>query len=595
MIVILRRLLSNFLVIALVALNLRAQDSGWLIERMTIRLNIRPDGIVDATESIDVDFLSLERRGIFRDIDFRFQYEGRQLREYDIDLRAVTNAEGAPHQVKTTNEGATKRFRIGDPDRTVTSKQAYRLMYTIGGALNGFPDHDELYWNATGVWPVPLVSASVVVTGPAASLQRVECFQGPRGSTERCDSRFTAAEATFSATRTLQPGEQLTIVAGLRKGAVPDPKPMLVARGREPDEYIDTSPTMIALSGTLFLALVGAIITLWSRMGRDKQFRAMHYGSEDGGEEITAPMGARPIAVEFEPPEKIRPAQIGLIIDEKVDTLDVTATIVDLAVRGYLRITEIPKTGWFGSVDWQLNRLDIADSDLLLYERLVLSGLFESGGEVRISELEKEFYTHLPGIREKLYDDALQRRWFPRSPESVRAMWLVIGVITIVAGVGLAVLLGSMGGAGLIGVAVVAAGIVLVLFSGSMPRRTALGSSVFQRTLGFAKYMRTAEKNPQAFAERANIFTEYLPYAIVFKCVDKWANAFRNIDLQPQTTGWYSGQTAFNAAYFSSSLNTFSSSISTAMTSTPGSSGGSGFSGGGSSGGGGGGGGGGSW
>jgi uncharacterized membrane protein len=98
----------------------------------------------------------------------------------------------------------------------------------------------------------------------------------------------------------------------------------------------------------------------------------------------------------------------------------------------------------------------------------------------------------------------------------------------------------------------------------------------------------------QAFAERANIFTEYLPYAIVFKCVDRWARAFKDIDLQAATAGWYAGPAGFNAGSFSSSLRAFSSAVSTTLASTPGGSGGSGFSGG-SSGGGGGGGGGGSW
>jgi uncharacterized membrane protein len=127
-----------------------------------------------------------------------------------------------------------------------------------------------------------------------------------------------------------------------------------------------------------------------------------------------------------------------------------------------------------------------------------------------------------------------------------------------------------------------------------MPRRTAVGREMMRRTLGFAKYIRTAETQQQAFAERASIFTAYLPYAIAFKCVDRWARAFQDVDVQAATAAWYSGSTAFNASTFSSSVGTFSSSISRTITATPGGSGGSGFSGG-SSGGGGGGGGGGSW
>ena len=117
---------------------------------------------------------------------------------------------------------------------------------------------------------------------------------------------------------------------------------------------------------------------------------------------------------------------------------------------------------------------------------------------------------------------------------------------------------------------------------------------MMRRTLGFAKYMKTAETQQQAFAERANIFTAYLPYAVAFKCVDRWARAFQDIDMQKATGAWYAGSTTFDPGSFSSSVASLSSSVSSAIASTPGGSGGSGFSGG-SSGGGGGGGGGGSW
>jgi len=136
---------------------------------------------------------------------------------------------------------------------------------------------------------------------------------------------------------------------------------------------------------------------------------------------------------------------------------------------------------------------------------------------------------------------------------------------------------------------------VLSVVSGAMPRRTAKGREARRRALGFARYIRTAEQHQQAFAERANIFTSYLPYAIAMKCVERWARAFKDIDLGPATAGWYAGSGShFDAGSFSSNITSFSSSVSSAIASTPGGSGDSGFSGG-SSGAGGGGGGGGSW
>ena len=115
-----------------------------------------------------------------------------------------------------------------------------------------------------------------------------------------------------------------------------------------------------------------------------------------------------------------------------------------------------------------------------------------------------------------------------------------------------------------------------------------------QHTLGFRLYMNTAEKYRQQFAEKAEIFTQLLPYAIVFGCVTRWAKAFEGIDTS-QTNGWYVGNRPFQAALLASSLESMNSTISTAIASNPAASGSSGFGGGGFSGGGGGGGGGGSW
>ncbi len=212
-----------------------------------------------------------------------------------------------------------------------------------------------------------------------------------------------------------------------------------------------------------------------------------------------------------------------------------------------------------------------------------------------LSDLKNTFYRELNRAKSALYRDAVERGWFRHNPNSVRLAYRVLGVFLLVGGFVLTMFLGQRWGAGLVGLPVAAGGLLLALVSGAMPRRTAAGRETLQHVLGFERYIKTAEVHQQAFAERAKIFTAYLPYAIVFKCVERWARAFKDIDLQTATAGWYVGTMgAFNVAHFSSGLNSFSSSMSSAIASTPGGSGGSGFSGG-SAGGGGGGGGGGSW
>jgi len=301
--------------------------------------------------------------------------------------------------------------------------------------------------------------------------------------------------------------------------------------------------------------------------------------------------------VEFLPPEDLRPAQMGLILDERADTLDVTATIIDLAVRGYLHITELPKEGLFGHKDWQLNKVKPADDELLPYERELFESLFsDSKEEVTISSLKYKFADDLKKVKEKLYADGMKRDWFAGNPESMRRLWLFGGIMVVVIGV-----LASIGSAiqlsrALIPVPLIFAGLVLIVMAHTMARRTATGSEVLRRVLGFRLYITTAETRRQEFNEQKNIFARYLPFAIVFGCVNKWAKAFEGLDdmAQSSTASWYTGVGPFQVVAFSAGLQAFATGVSSTMASAAPSSGGSGFSGG-FSGGGGGGGGGGSW
>ena len=147
----------------------------------------------------------------------------------------------------------------------------------------------------------------------------------------------------------------------------------------------------------------------------------------------------------------------------------------------------------------------------------------------------------------------------------------------------------------LVGIPVALAGLFLLGAAHWMPRRTAKGYGVLQRARGFKRFIDESEKERARFAEKRNLFSEYLPYAVVFHATDKWARAFAGLDGElPDAGGWYVSPYPFTLAAFSSSMDGFTTTTAGTIASTPGTSGSSGFSGG-FSGGGGGGGGGGSW
>jgi len=602
-------LLALITILAALPLPSALADEGWVINSFEATYTINEDGTVSAVEDIRVDFRSLHKHGVFRDIPVEYEYDKDNNRL--IRLTSITVDDGQqPHRFEVLSNGINTRIKIGDPDVLVSGTQRYRIQYTINGGLNPLDDHDEFYWNVTGnEWPVRIRSASAAVTIASPSIQRDTCYEGPRGSTRTCaSSDSTDASATFSS-GSLPEGSGLTIVVGVEKGAVDVGAPELVDAsetfGEQVSDFLGLSPIPIVAALVILVAAVASVIRQWWIAGRDRWYGDMFHVADKTKSE-TKPLGAHEsIVTEFTPPEIdgvaprcLRPAEIGLLVDEKADTLDVTASIVDLAVHKHLVIKETEEGGVIGlfkKKDYELEKLDTPQAGLLPYERTLLDSLFDNGSLVKLSDLKGKFYEDLAKVKEQLYKEVTQGlRFFPRNPDTTRIIYLVASVV--IAGLGAAMTfgLGMLLGLAIIGIPVIVAGVLLLILAPSMPRRTADGRVMYRRCLGFRHYIETAETARQEFAEKANLFQEYLPYAIVFGCVQKWAKAFGDLADEATHPGWYYGRGPFVASTFISGVTDFSESISSVMASTPGGSGGSGF-GGGFSGGGGGGGGGGSW
>jgi uncharacterized membrane protein YgcG len=622
-------------------------DGAWgqgeeRIDAYDVSIDIQRDGSLAVVEAIDYDFGSTEHHGIIRLIPVRFRYDDRNDRVYPLKVVSVDGSPGTPDGYKVSRTGSDLEIKIGDPDRTITGRHTYTITYRVEGALNGFADHDELYWNAIGTeWPVPIEGANVRVHAPAA-LIRAACYVGPPGSTAPCQISGLPGRtlATFVQDR-LGPYEGLTVAVALPPGAVPHPTPILEERWSFARAFSAT-PMTLGVSGALLALLIAGVAYLLWHKGRDRRAIGspvdIAYGTSQDGEQAVSLLEHGAYPVEYAPPDDIRPGQVGTLIDEVANPLDVTASIVDLAVRGYLRIEEIPKRWLFGKPDWRLVKLREADGDLIHYERLLLDGLFEDADEadesparerendsaarpdlsgvpgrpdlpdeaiprqpglveVKLSALRRKFSMRLRKIQNALYDDAVERRWFAGRPDTIRTRWHTIGFVVLAAGIGLTWLAAAKTHLGLIAIPFALAGLAIAWTARWMPRRTPKGTGLVRRVMGFRTYIETAETQEARFQERENIFSKYLPYAIVFGCTEKWARAFAGLDRQgqvPSTAGWYVGAYPFNLGTFTSSLDHFSSVAAGTITSAA-ATGSSGFGGGGFSGGGGGGGGGGSW
>ena len=418
-----------------------ARAQGFVFEstpRFDVNIVIEPSGDLLITETIVQEFGSTPRHGIIRFIPNRLRYDDEFDRVYPIELLSVNaSPPNTPTDVETTDENGNFSIRIGDPDTEITGRHTYEIVYRVQGAMNGFADHDELFWNAIGdQWEQSIGEMNVRVSGPAG-ITRVACFQGTFGSTTPCgQAQITKkGDAVFSQSN-LPAFQAMSVVTAMPPGTVESTAPILDERWSLDKAFSRTPVTVGGGMGLLVLVVGGLGFVMWRR-GRDVRFKGSQIDQVMGGaadaETQPVPLFEKNVdVVEFAPPEDLRPGQVGTLIDEEANTLDVSATIVDLAVRKYLVIEEIPKTWLLGKADWNLRLLPEPEGDHLLpYEQKLRDGLFEDGDQVELSELRKTFAERLQEVKDALYNDMVSRKWFLRRPDRVRQIWVVIGSLSL--------------------------------------------------------------------------------------------------------------------------------------------------------------------
>ena len=395
----------------------------------------------------------------------------------------------------------------------------------------------------------------------------------------------------------------MTAVVALPKGAiVPAPKPILEQRRTLGDAFAVT-PATAGIGGALAIAGIAGVSVLAYRRGRDRQWTGSAVDAALGnvsGEEAPIPLGGRVAGpVEFVPPDNVRPGQVGTLIDEQANLLDVTATIVDLAVRGHLRITEIEGAH---NDDYELVRTDGGKGALLPYEQELYDALFATGPDVKLSDLKYKFTSELAGVKNALYDDVVTNGWYRVRPDRTRMWWRLIGFGVTLLGVaadghhrrGLVVRADPARGA-------------RHRHRAARRRRQAAGpnrararrcSRASRVSAGSSTKARRTPANASPSSRGSSRTT--CRTRSCSAATKKWARAFEGLSAeQLGAANWYSGTggiNTFSAFALASAMDNFDTrATGTLYASQPSSSSASGFSGGGFSGGGGGGGGGGSW
>jgi len=555
-----------------------AQD--FTINDFDVTIAIEQDSSFTVKETLTVEF-HRQRHGIYRDIPYNYTDSTGGTLKTPLDVLSVTDGAGSNIKYSVTRQGDAIRVRIGDPKKYVSGIQKYEIFYKVENAILFFDDHDELYWNVTGnAWDADIRKARCMVSlaGGKTKEYWASCYTGAQGSrASACRNIPGDNFIEFLSDKNLAPREGLTIAYGWDKGIVSPPtsfKRFLWSINLK-QNWVFILP-IISFSFMLFL---------WMQTGRDPRVR----------ESVTVMYG---------PPEyskvPLTPAEVGTMIDEKLDPRDITATIVGLAVKGYIKIEETKDEGLiFDKTDYYLKKMKDADGSLSGFERQLMLDIFGSMPGKMISDLKNTFYTKIPSLKSSLYEDLIRKKYFATNPDNTRTFYTVAAAVT---GFGTAfvlyvLLVDSLGDVRPL-VTGLLAGLSVLAFAKFMPAKTREGASAYMHILGFQEFMNRAEKDQLQRMKDQNLFSTFFPYALALDVADNWAKAFEGIYQEPPD--WYvspGGMRTFNPVGFNHSFNSAMSNLSSAIYSAPrGSGAGSGGSfGGGSSGGGFGGGGGGSW
>lgn len=638
-------ILVSFLLIIFLPTVTLAQKKFWYFPAWEVDIRINKDSTFIVREKQTFDFTG-NFHWVKRDIA-----KQRLKKITDVKVFDETGRELLPPTIEISEDSKQVSVKI---NFDLTDTQAtWTFQYTVHGGIGYFENYDELYWNAvSSEREVEIRSVKVTVHLPEdveRSKLKQKLFIGSYGSTSESHNFFIANEKTLEYRgQNIAPFENFTIVAGWPKGVVSQPGMVKVysePKGSniiiddkktdyqtpfilEEKEEIETgrhkievakfgykkvkTKTVEVAQGKLeeinftlektffykifpfliyFLIPILTFLVLfrrWYKFGRDPKWKGTIIAQYEPPLTETRQVLGKP--------SFISPAEMEVLVYEKVKNKSIAATLIDLAVRGYLKIIEEEKTILFSKQkEYIFLKLKDYSNDATLreHERLILDGIFGLGEKVFLNDLKNKFYKKIPEINNILYKQVVELGYFEKSPAKTKAKYARVGMLFIFFSICLFFFKDFWASLdinlmGLVG-ALVFSGVICFVFAKVMPAKTKLGSDAAWHAFGFKEYLHTAERFRLGTCT-PETFEKFLSYAMIFGVEKKWAERFDDIYKEPPR--WYETTTpmpVFSVVSFTNNLSSMTQMTVSTLTTSPSSS--SGFGGGGFAGGGGGGGG----
>jgi len=353
-------------------------DSSERIIDYYSKIIVSKDSSLDVTEEITVRVNNENiKRGIYRDFPTKYKgpygfrenvgFEILEIKKQNLDKELSLKTE--PYRTESVINGV--RIYIGDENIILDpGVYKYSIRYKTTFQLADLENSDQLYWNVTGngwFFPIDNVRAEIILPGSySKSALSLEGYQGLEGSTERNNSFEVSkkGETTIiktSASRRLLQNEGFTVKINFPKGEIDYPLGY-TGQFRILRDNLDIP---ILLFGTI-LFLFYCIYTRL-RYGRDPIKQT--------------------VIPRFEPPKDFSPAGINFFVNKGFTNKSLTASIINLAIKGYLKIKEIEnRILVFEWKEFEIEKLKEPDDTLPEEEKYILDSLFSNTATYRFKK-----------------------------------------------------------------------------------------------------------------------------------------------------------------------------------------------------------------
>ncbi len=394
-----------------------------------------------------------------------------------------------------------------------------QIVYKVRNAVRFGNQNDEFLWiaNEPGS-PSETAGFKVVLPDAAAGQIRVQTFLRDGGRNARTAlwsyNGGVVATSSGSSVESISPGPLLPGIGAVIHVSVPSgilEQPGVFTRL---EWFLRANPIVF-----LPICVFAIMYTIWYIKRR----------KSDPGMSI-APL--------YDPPEGLTPAEVGTLVDDTLDPRDVTATLIDLAVRGYVKLERTtPEHGALGKrEDYFVRLLKPKEQwfDLKPHETTMMFHTFYGGQWTQLSSLRLRFPDIVPYMRTSVFTSLKRAGMYRVTPDNVVVQHQsILGIVYLAfwilpqipwASIPFSISLTSTSTI----LSLIASVVIVFLLGRKSSPKTMRGMRAYVGIRGFEEFIKTVEAD-RLKRMQPGLFEKYLPYAMALGIEHRWTKAFEGI------------------------------------------------------------------